>query len=154
MKNINILKRYYYILKKYYFRIMIQTEIDALTLLMNFLASTFLKKENWKDVSKAEWCFVAESLNEIYATNQKKLRIKNSKPLLGTNYLYEHIVIHKLIAVQKKSKNLSQIAIPQLSKLTAITQQLGYSNYFEFIDKHSNRFNFDDLKINIPKHCG
>jgi small nuclear ribonucleoprotein (snRNP)-like protein len=128
---------------------MLQTEIDGLTLLMNFLAMNFLRKSSWKDVSKAEWGFVVELLNDIYIANQKKLRIKNEKLLLGTNYLYEHIVIHKLIAAQK-TKNIKNIAVPQLSKLTAITQQLGYNNYFEFIDKHSNAFNFDDLKINIP----
>ncbi len=128
---------------------MIQSEIDGLVILMNFLATNFIKKPNWKDVSKAEWCFVADTLNEMFLANQKKLHIKNTKPLLGTNYLYEHIIINKLI-VATKTKNIQNIAAPQLSKLTAITQVLGYSNYFEFIDKHSNTFNFDDLKINIP----
>jgi len=118
--------------------------------LMNFLATHFIRKNAWKDVSKSEWTYIAEELNRLLEERNRKHKIKKEADLLGTNYLYEHLIINKLKAYEAK-KSLAGTSKPNLSKLSRIVQVLGYDNYFDFINSHKETFSFNDLKIEIPK---
>lgn len=118
--------------------------------LMNFLAAHFVRKNAWKDVSKSEWTYIAEELNRLLEEHNKRHKIRKDADLLGTNYLYEHLIINKLKAYEGK-KNIVGASKPNLSKLSRIVQVLGYDNYFDFINSHKEAFSFNDLKIEIPK---
>jgi len=118
--------------------------------LMNFLASHFLQKNAWADVSKSEWAYIVAELNGLLQERNKKQKIKKETDLFGTNYLYEHLIINKLKAYKGK-KDLGGASKPNLSKLSRIVQVLGYDNYIDFINSHHEAFNFNDLKIGIPK---
>ena len=118
--------------------------------LMNFLASNFLKKKSWKDVSKSEWTYIVDELNGLLQERNRKQKINRESDLFGANYLYEHLVINKLKAYDKK-KDLTGSSKPSLSKLSRIVQVLGYDNYIDFINSHHSDFSFNDLKIDIPK---
>lgn len=118
--------------------------------LMNFLAGNFLKKKSWKDVSKAEWSYIVDELNALLQEGNRKQKIKKNSDLFGANYLYEHLIINKLKAYEKK-KDLTGSSKPSLSKLSRIVQLLGYDNYIDFINSHHSDFSFNDLKIDIPK---
>jgi len=118
--------------------------------LMNFLAGHFLQKNAWPDVSKSEWAYIVAELNGLLQERNKKQKIKKETDLFGTNYLYEHLIINKLKAYKGK-KDLSGASKPNLSKLSRIVQVLGYDNYIDFINSHQEAFNFNDLKIGIPK---
>jgi hypothetical protein len=128
---------------------MIKQAIIHLELLLNFLSAHFVKKEFWKDVTKAEWIFITEELNSLIIIQTKKQSLTIEPALLGLNYLYEHLILKKLVAA-KKAKNIKSISNPNLSKLNQIVWALGYTNYYDFIEKHSNTYNFSDLKINLP----
>lgn len=118
--------------------------------LMNFLASNFLKKKSWKDVSKSEWTYIVDELNGLLQERNRKQKINKESDLFGANYLYEHLVINKLKAYEKKM-DLRGSSKPNLSKLSRIVQVLGYDNYIDFINSHHSAFSFNDLKIDIPK---
>ncbi|WP_316834390.1 hypothetical protein [Pedobacter nutrimenti] len=70
--------------------------------LMNFLASHFLQKNAWADVSKSEWAYIVAELNGLLQERNKKQKIKKETDLFGTNYLYEHLIINKLKAYKGK----------------------------------------------------
>ncbi|MGN7787445.1 hypothetical protein ACTJIJ_23125 [Niabella sp. 22666] len=125
-------------------------DIFHLEKLMNYLASHFLKKVSWKDVSKTEWLAVAEELNKLWMRRAKQQKIRQSSGLFGTNYLYEHLVLGKLRNYAEK-KSLTGIGKPNLGKLNNMVQLLGYEHYIEFINSHTEAFGFNDLKISIPK---
>jgi len=133
-----------------YIRIMNKEDLLHLEKLMNFLASNFLKKKTWKDVSKSEWAYIVEELNGLLQDRNKKHKVKRSTDLFGANYLYEHLIINKLKAYENK-KDLTGSSKPNLSKLSRIVQVLGYDNYIDFINAHNEEFSFSDLKIDIPK---
>ncbi|SHF37975.1 hypothetical protein [Pedobacter caeni] len=118
--------------------------------LMNFMASNFLKKKSWKDVSKSEWSYIVEELNGLLQERDQKQRINRESDLFGANYLYEHLIINKLKAYENK-RDLTTLSKPSLSKLSRIVQVLGYDNYIDFINSHDEVFSFNDLKIDIPK---
>jgi hypothetical protein len=118
--------------------------------LMNFLASHFLMKTSWKDVSKSEWTFIVDELNGLLQERDRKQKIKKETDLFGANYLYEHLIINKLKASAGKT-DLSELGKPNLGKLSRIVQVLGYDNYIDFINSHNENFSFNDLKIGIPK---
>jgi len=115
--------------------------------LMNFLSLHFLKKNYWEDVTKTEWSYIVAEINDLIVTYHEDNHIKRKADIIGTNYLYEHLIINKL----KKYKQNENIILskPNLGKLSLIVQVLGYSNYIEFINSHTARFNFNDLKINM-----
>ncbi|GAA3923768.1 hypothetical protein GO495_02870 [Chitinophaga oryziterrae] len=118
--------------------------------LMNFLSAHFVRKNAWKDVSKSEWTHIAEELNRLLEEQNRRHKIRKDADLLGTNYLYEHLIINKLKAYEGK-ENMAGASKPNLSKLSRIVQVLGYDNYFDFINSHKETFSFNDLKIEIPK---
>jgi len=123
--------------------------MQHLELLVNFLADHFLRKNNWQHVSKMEWNFVAHEINELIINRHKKQKIKYAAALLGENYLYEHLIIKRLKAT-RSVKTLQKVSAPSFTKINMIVQALGYANYTEFIDAHSKKFSFSDLKISIP----
>lgn len=118
--------------------------------LMNFLASHFLMKSSWQDVSKSEWTFIVDELNGLLKERDRKQKIKKTPDQFGANYLYEHLIINKLKAAMGKT-DLSGLGKPNLGKLSQIVQVLGYDNYIDFINSHNESFSFNDLKIGIPK---
>ncbi|MDR2234805.1 MAG: hypothetical protein LBE92_01665 [Chryseobacterium sp.] len=115
--------------------------------LMNFLGRHFLKKNHWEDVTKTEWAYISEELNELITASQSEKGIKKAPDLLGLNYLYEHLIINKL----KKFKLNENAALsrPNLAKLSTIVKVLGYSSYIDFINSNTEAFNFNDLKIDL-----
>ncbi|WP_407480716.1 hypothetical protein [Elizabethkingia meningoseptica] len=122
-------------------------DILHLEKLMNFLGSHFLRKNRWEDITKTEWSYICVELNELIVTHHKEKGIKKEPDLLGTNYLYEHLIINKLKKFfQNENANLSK---PNLTKLSLIVKVLGYSNYIDFINSNTESFNFNDLKIEI-----
>ncbi|MGD1318652.1 hypothetical protein [Chryseobacterium sp. 2R14A] len=122
-------------------------DILHLEKLMNFLSQHFLKKNNWEDVSKTEWSYVVAELNELITNENSEKNIKKDADLLGTNYLYEHLIINKL---KKYYQNENAIlSKPSLTKLSLIVTVLGYSNYIDFINSNTESFNFNDLKIDM-----
>ncbi|MFC5875082.1 hypothetical protein SAMN05443633_11696 [Chryseobacterium arachidis] len=115
--------------------------------LMNFLSLHFLKKNHWEDVSKTEWSYIVAELNDLIINDHQQKGIKKEPDLLGSNYLYEHLIINKLKKYyQNENAVLSK---PNLAKLSLIVKSLGYSNYIEFINSNTESFNFNDLRINM-----
>lgn len=122
-------------------------DIQHLEKLMNFLSQHFLKKNHWEDVSKTEWSYIVAELNELIINTNSEKDIKKDPELLGSNYLYEHLIINKL-----KKFNQNENAVlskPNLAKLSLIVKVLGYSNYIEFINSNTESFNFNDLRIDM-----
>jgi len=122
-------------------------DIIHLEKLMTYLSLHFLKKSHWEDVSKTEWSYIVEELNELIINDNQIKDIRKSPDLLGSNYLYEHLIINKL----KKyylNENTS-LSKPSLAKLTLIVKVLGYSNYIDFINSNTESFNFNDLRIDM-----
>ncbi|WP_312902036.1 hypothetical protein [Chryseobacterium taichungense] len=115
--------------------------------LMNFLAMHFLKKSRWEDVSKTEWAYIVAELNDLINTENQRKGIKKDPGSLGSNYLYEHIIINKLKKYDHDKNVL--ISKPNLAKLSQIVKALGYSNYIDFINSNTESFNFNDLKIDM-----
>jgi hypothetical protein len=115
--------------------------------LMNFLAMQFLKKSSWEDVSKTEWSYIVAELNDLINTENQEKGIKKQPDLLGSNYLYEHVIINKLKKFYQ-DKN-AVISKPNLAKLSQIVKVLGYSNYIDFINSNTESFNFNDLRIDM-----
>lgn len=122
-------------------------DILHLEKLMNFLSLHFLKKNHWEDVSKTEWSYIVAELNELIINENSEKGIKKEPDLLGSNYLYEHLIINKLKKYyQNENAVLSK---PNLAKLSLIVKVLGYSNYIEFINSNTESFNFNDLRIDM-----
>lgn len=115
--------------------------------LMNFLAMQFLKKSSWEDVSKTEWSYIVAELNDLINSENQGKGIKKQPDLLGSNYLYEHVIINKLKKFNQ-DKN-AVISKPNLAKLSQIVKVLGYSNYIDFINSNTESFNFNDLRIDM-----
>lgn len=122
-------------------------DILHLEKLMNFLSRQFLKKNSWEDVSKTEWSYICTELNDLIINDHSEKGIKKEPELLGSKYLYEHLVINKL----KKYRNneYSIISKPNLAKLSLIVKVLGYSGYIDFINSNTESFNFNDLRIDM-----
>lgn len=115
--------------------------------LMNFLALHFLKKHHWEDVSKTEWSYIVAELNDLIIQENSENNSKKSPDLLGSNYLYEHLIINKLKKYyQNENAVLSK---PNLAKLSMIVKVLGYSSYIDFINSNTESFNFNDLRIDM-----
>lgn len=114
--------------------------------LMNFLALHFLKKHHWEDVSKTEWSYIVAELNDLIIQENSEKNSKKSPDLLGSNYLYEHLIINKLKKYQNENAVLSK---PNLAKLSTIVKVLGYSSYIDFINSNTESFNFNDLRIDM-----
>jgi hypothetical protein len=133
-----------------YISLMKKEDLLHLEKLMNFLASHFLQKNTWQDVSKSEWSYIVDELNGLLQERNRRQKIKKETDLFGANYLYEHLIINKLKAYTGK-KDLTGASKPNLSKLSRIVQVLGYDNYIDFINSHHEAFSFNDLKIGIPK---
>ncbi|KMQ69777.1 hypothetical protein ACM39_01635 [Chryseobacterium sp. FH2] len=122
-------------------------DILHLEKLMNFLSLHFLKKNHWGDVSKTEWSYVVAELNDLIINDNSEKNIKKEPGLLGTNYLYEHLIINKL---KKYYQNENAVlGKPNLAKLSIIVKVLGYSNYIDFINSNTESFNFNDLRIDM-----
>lgn len=122
-------------------------DILHLEKLMNFLSLHFLKKNNWEDVTKTEWSYIVAELNDLIINDNTEKNIKKEPELLGSNYLYEHLIINKL---KKYYQNENAIlSKPNLAKLSLIVKVLGYSNYIDFINSNTEAFNFNDLRINM-----
>lgn len=122
-------------------------DIAHLEKLMNFLSLHFLKKNSWEDVSKTEWSYIADELNDLIIADYETKISKKNPELLGSNYLYEHLIINKLKKF-KQNEN-SVLSKPNLAKLSAIVKVLGYSNYIDFINSNTESFNFNDLRIDM-----
>lgn len=122
-------------------------DILHLEKLMNFLSRQFLRKNSWEDVSKTEWSYICTELNDLIINDHSEKGLKKEPELLGSNYLYEHLVINKL----KKYRNneYSIISKPNLAKLSLIVKVLGYSGYIDFINSNTESFNFNDLRIDM-----
>ncbi|MGK6343407.1 hypothetical protein ACMGDK_14305 [Chryseobacterium sp. DT-3] len=122
-------------------------DILHLEKLMNFLSLHFLKKNHWEDVTKTEWSYISSELNDLIISDHSEKEIKKEPDLLGSNYLYEHLIINKL----KKYKQNSNAVLrrPNLAKLSQIVKVLGYSNYIDFINSNTEAFNFNDLRIEM-----
>lgn len=124
-------------------------DILHLEKLMNFLSRQFLKKNHWEDVTKTEWSYICAELNELIIQDHTEKGIKTSPDLLGTHYLYEHLIINKL---KKFSQNENAaLSRPSLTKLSLIVKVLGYSNYIDFINSNTESFDFSDLRIDMNK---
>ncbi|WP_294331174.1 hypothetical protein [uncultured Chryseobacterium sp.] len=122
-------------------------DVIHLEKLMNFLGMQFLKKHRWEDVSKTEWSYIAAELNDLIIKEYEEKGIKKKADFLGSNYLYEHLVINKL-----KKYNQNENAVlskPNLAKLSMIVKVLGYSSYIDFINSNTESFNFNDLRIEM-----
>jgi hypothetical protein len=124
-------------------------DILHLEKLMNFLSRHFLKKNHWEDVSKTEWTYIVEELNDLIIHEHQEKSIQKKPDLLGLNYLYEHLVINKLKKYQQNEA--ADLSKPNLAKLSLIVKVLGYSNYIEFINSNTEAFNFNDLRIDMDK---
>lgn len=113
-------------------------DILHLEKLMNFLSREFLKKNHWEDVTKTEWSYISAELNDLIIKDHSEKEIKKEPDLLGTNYLYEHLIINKLKKFRQNENAV--LSRPNLAKLSLIVKVLGYSNYIDFINliqKHS-----------------
>lgn len=122
-------------------------DILHLEKLMNFLSLHFLKKRHWEDVSKTEWSYIVSELNDLIINDNSEKNIKKEADILGSNYLYEHLIINKL---KKHHQNENAIlSKPNLAKLSLIVKVLGYSNYIDFINSNTEAFNFNDLRIDM-----
>jgi hypothetical protein len=122
-------------------------DILHLEKLMNFLSLHFLKKSNWEDVSKTEWSYVVSELNDLIINDNSEKNIKKEADTLGSNYLYEHLIINKLKKYHQNENAI--VSKPNLAKLSLIVKVLGYSNYIDFINSNTEAFNFNDLRINM-----
>ncbi|WBV59309.1 hypothetical protein PFY12_09580 [Chryseobacterium camelliae] len=122
-------------------------DILHLEKLMNFLSHHFLKKNHWEDVSKTEWSYIVAELNDLIINNTIERDIKKEPDLLGSNYLYEHLIINKLKKYYQNENAV--VSKPNLAKLSLIVKVLGYSNYIEFINSNTESFNFNDLRIDV-----
>jgi hypothetical protein len=114
---------------------------------MNFLGLHFLKKNHWEDVSKTEWSYIVAELNDLILSNIQEQGIKKEPDLLGSNYLYEHLIINKLKKYYQNENAI--ISKPNLAKLSLIVKVLGYSSYIDFINSNTESFNFNDLRIDM-----
>ncbi|WP_288460366.1 hypothetical protein [uncultured Chryseobacterium sp.] len=115
--------------------------------LINFLALHFLKKHHWEDVSKTEWSYIVAELNDLIIQENSEKNSKKSPDILGSNYLYEHLIINKL---KKYHQNENAVlSKPNLAKLSMIVKVLGYSSYIDFINSNTESFNFNDLRIDM-----
>ncbi|PTT74583.1 MULTISPECIES: hypothetical protein [unclassified Chryseobacterium] len=115
--------------------------------LMNFLALHFLKKHHWEDVSKTEWSYIVSELNDLIIQENSENNSKKSSDLLGSNYLYEHLIINKLKKYHQNEN--AMLSKPNLAKLSTIVKVLGYSSYIDFINSNTESFNFNDLRIDM-----
>jgi len=122
-------------------------DILHLEKLMNFLSLHFLKKNHWEDVTKTEWSYICAELNDLIISDYSEKEIKKEPELLGSNYLYEHLIINKLKKYQQN--NNAVLSRPNLAKLSQIVKVLGYSNYIDFINSNTEAFNFNDLRIDM-----
>jgi hypothetical protein len=122
-------------------------DILHLEKLMNFLSLHFLKKNHWEDVTKTEWSYIGAELNDLIISDYSEKEIKKEPDLLGSNYLYEHLIINKLKKYQQN--NNAVLSRPNLAKLSQIVKVLGYSNYIDFINSNTEAFNFNDLRIDM-----
>ncbi len=124
-------------------------DILHLEKLMNFLGQHFLKKHRWEDVSKTEWSYIVNEINDLIAAQHTDHNIKKAPDTLGSNYLYEHLIINKL---KKHLHNENAVlSKPNLAKLSMIVKVLGYSSYIDFVNSSTESFNFNDLKIDMNK---
>lgn len=85
---------YYLVLFLSYIHIMNKEDLLHLEKLMNFLASNFLKKKTWKDVSKSEWAYIVEELNGLLQNRNRKQKVK--KKLI---YLEQIICMNILLSI-------------------------------------------------------
>ncbi len=115
--------------------------------LMNFLGMQFLKKNRWEDVSKTEWSYIAAELNDLIIKECEERGIAKKADLLGSNYLYEHLIINKLKKFRQNENAV--LSRPNLAKLSLIVKVLGYSSYIDFINSNTESFNFNDLRIEM-----
>ncbi|MCJ7934006.1 MAG: hypothetical protein MUW56_10310 [Chryseobacterium sp.] len=122
-------------------------DILHLEKLMNFLSRQFLKKNHWEDVTKTEWSYICLELNDLIISDHSEKGIKKEPDLLGSNYLYEHLIINKLKKYYRKEGTV--LSRPNLAKLSLIVKVLGYSNYIDFINSNTEAFNFNDLRIEM-----
>lgn len=126
---------------------MTREDILHLEKLMNFLGLHFLKKNHWEDVSKTEWSYIVAELNDLILSDMQEKGIKKEPDLLGSNYLYEHLIINKLKKYYQNENAV--ISKPNLAKLSLIVKVLGYSSYIDFINSNTESFNFNDLRIDM-----
>jgi hypothetical protein len=122
-------------------------DILHLEKLMNFLSLHFLKKNHWEDVSKTEWSYIVAELNDLIINENTEKSIKKEPDLLGSNYLYEHLIINKLKKYYQNENSV--LSKPNLAKLSLIVKVLGYSNYIDFINSNTESFDFNDLRIDM-----
>ncbi|MDQ0592272.1 hypothetical protein QFZ37_000641 [Chryseobacterium ginsenosidimutans] len=122
-------------------------DILHLEKLMNFLSLHFLKKNHWENVSKTEWSYIVAELNDLIINDNTKKDIKKEPDLLGSNYLYEHLIINKLKKYYQNENSV--LSKPNLAKLSLIVKALGYSNYIDFINSNTESFDFNDLRIDM-----
>jgi hypothetical protein len=122
-------------------------DILHLEKLMNFLSLHFLKKNHWHDVTKTEWSYIVAEINDLIVADHAEKNIKKNPDLLGSNYLYEHLIINKLKKYYQDEKIV--LSKPNLAKLSLIVKVLGYSNYIDFINSNTESFNFNDLRIDM-----
>ncbi|MPS63831.1 MAG: hypothetical protein DI622_07090 [Chryseobacterium sp.] len=122
-------------------------DIQHLEKLMNFLSLHFLKKNHWENVSKTEWSYIVAELNDLIINENSEKNIKKNPDLLGSNYLYEHLIINKLKKYYQNENTI--LGKPNLAKLSLIVKVLGYSNYIDFINSNTELFNFNDLRIDM-----
>ncbi|QQV02452.1 MULTISPECIES: hypothetical protein [Chryseobacterium] len=115
--------------------------------LMNFLALHFLKKHHWEDVSKTEWSYIVSELNDLIIQENQENSSKIKPDILGSNYLYEHLIINKLKKYYQNEN--APVSKPNLAKLSLIVKVLGYSSYIDFINSNTESFNFNDLRIDM-----
>jgi hypothetical protein len=59
--------------------------------LMNFLASNFLKKKSWKDVSKSEWTYIVDELNGLLQERNRKQKINTRRATCLGQIIYMSI---------------------------------------------------------------
>ncbi|MDQ1098174.1 MULTISPECIES: hypothetical protein [Chryseobacterium] len=122
-------------------------DIVHLEKLVNYLGRHFLKKACWEDISKTEWSYIVDELNELIVKENSEKNIRKKPDLLGSNYLYEHLIINKLKKYHQNQH--ARIGKPNLAKLSLIVKALGYANYIDFINSNTESFNFNDLRIDM-----
>ncbi|NML68911.1 hypothetical protein HHL23_03755 [Chryseobacterium sp. RP-3-3] len=122
-------------------------DIQHLEKLMNFLSQHFLKKNHWEGVTKTEWSYISAEINDLIINDHSEKGIRKEPDLLGSNYLYEHLIINKL-KKYKQNEN-AVLSRPNLAKLSQIVKVLGYSSYIDFINSNTEAFNFNDLRIDM-----
>lgn len=81
---------------------------------MNFLSMHFLKKNNWEDFIKTECSYIVDKLNDLISNKQEDENIKRKPDILGSKYLYEHLIINKLKKYYQNSN--ANISKPNLAK--------------------------------------